>query len=90
MRFVNMRDAGAVDVLVNFATQATGVAPRSASGYISLAAGTTTTYTVSFATPGGVAVVGAIDTGALDAGAVYSVYLFGNSASAQIRLVRDR
>jgi hypothetical protein len=90
MRFVNMRDAGAVDVLVNFATQATGVAPRSASGYILLAAGTTTTYTVTFATPGGVAVVGSVDTGALDAGAVYTVYLFGTSTAAQARLVRDR
>ena len=74
----------------NFATQATGVVPRSPSAYISLASGTTTTYTVSFATPGGVAVVSAVDTGALDAGAVYSVYLFGNSATAQARLVRDR
>lgn len=88
MRFVNLRDAGSVDVLVNFAAQATAVAPRTASGYISLTAATS--YTVSFATPGGVSVIASVDTGDLEPGAVYTVYLFGTSTIAQARLVRDR
>jgi hypothetical protein len=91
MRFANMSaDAASVDVLVNFAAQASSIAARTASGYISLVAGTTSTYTVTFATPGGVSVITSIDTGALDVGAVYTVYLFGPSSSPQARLVRDR
>lgn len=91
MRFVNLRsDPSPVDVLVNFASQATGLAFKSASGYISLPAGTTTTYTVTFATAGGVSVVTSLDTGPLDVGAVYTAYLFGGAGGPQARLVRDR
>ena len=90
LRFANAFVAsGAVDVLVNFASQATNITFASASGYYPLAA-TLTGYSVTFATPGGVSVIASLDTGEIDAGGVYTVYLFGAGNAPQARLVRDR
>ena len=48
LRFANTRaDAAPVDALVNFASQAAGIAQNSASSYYTLAPGTT--YTITFA-----------------------------------------
>lgn len=89
VRFVNLRaDTVAVDVLLNFVSQATAIAPRTASAYYPLAAATT--YSVSFTTPGGVTVLATLDTGNLESAGVYSVYLFGNTAGTAAKLVRDR
>ena len=59
-----------------------------ASSYFSVTAGTN--YTISFTTPGGITVIGTLTNVQLDASNVYTAYLFGTSASAQVRLVRDR
>lgn len=89
VRFANVRaDAAAVDVLVNFASQMSSLVPGSASDYYLLAGNTE--YTVTFATPGGIAVVAALETGTIEAGAIYTAYLFGTGASPAARLVRDR
>jgi hypothetical protein len=77
-----------VDVLLNFATQSTNVAALSASPYYQTAAGTN--YTIGFTTPGGVTVITALTGVQLDAGSVYSAYLFGTQAAPQAKLVRDR
>ena len=89
LRFVNaFAGAGAVDVLVNFASQASGLAFAGASSYYQLAPGTT--YTITFSSPGAVSVIATLTSAELDAGGVYSAYLFGSPGTAQVRLVRDR
>jgi len=89
VRFVNaLSDGSAADVLLNFAGQASGLAPAGASAYYPVAAGTN--YTITFATPGGVTALATLSAVELDASNVYTAYLFGTSASAQARLVRDR
>ena len=89
VRFANaMVDSTTVDVLVNFASQASGIAYKSASAYYPLAA--STTYTLTFATPGGISVIATLTPVELDAGVVYTAYLMGNATSPQLRLVRDR
>jgi len=89
IRFVNaLADDATVDVLLNFAQQATAIPSIGASSYYQVAAGTN--YTISFTTPGGITVIASLQNVELDAGNVYSAYLFGTSSSAQVRLVRDR
>ncbi|HET7402041.1 MAG TPA: DUF4397 domain-containing protein [Usitatibacter sp.] len=88
LRFVNAVAGLNVDVLVNFASQATNIAPGTASPYFTIAAGTN--YTITFTTPGGVNVVATISGAELDSGFVYSAYLFGTPTSARAILVRDR
>jgi hypothetical protein len=77
-----------VDVLLNFAQQATGIPSIGASSYYQIAAGTN--YTISFTTPGGITVIASLTNVELDALNVYTAYLFGTSSNAQVRLVRDR
>ena len=90
LRFANaLVGSTTVDVLVNFASQTTGIAFAGASGYYPLAA-TTTGYNVVFATPGGVSVIASLDTGEVDANGVYSIYLFGTASAPQVKIVRDR
>jgi outer membrane murein-binding lipoprotein Lpp len=89
VRFVNaMVGSTTVDVLVNFASQATDLAYKSASSYYQLAAALN--YTVTFASPGGVSVITTLTPLEFDAGAVYTVYLVGTGAAPAARLVRDR
>ena len=89
LRFVNAyAGPGTVDVLVNFASQASGLVFAGASSYYQLTPGTT--YTITFSTPGAVSVIATLTPAELDAGAVYTAYLFGASGSGQVRLVRDR
>jgi hypothetical protein len=89
LRFANLRsDGGAVDVLVNFASSASAIAAPGVSAYSQVTGATN--YTITFTTPGGVSVVASLDTGTLDAGGVYTVYLFGTVGSPTVRLVRDR
>lgn len=89
VRFVNAGAAGSsVDVLVNFANETSGLAYGSASTYFQVTP--SLTYTITFATPGGVTVIATATPVELDAGAVYTAYLFGSGSSAQARLVRDR
>jgi hypothetical protein len=89
IRFVNaLADSATVDVLLNFAQQATSIPSIGASSYFQVAAGTN--YTISFTTPGGITVIASLTNVELDAGNVYTAYLFGTSGSAQVRLVRDR
>jgi len=89
IRFVNaLAGSGSVDALVNFASQATGIASRTASAYYTLAPAIG--YTLTFASPGGVTVLATLANVEIDAGAVYTAYLLGNPASPQARLVRDR
>jgi hypothetical protein len=89
IRFVNdLADGATVDVLLNFAQQASAVPSIGASSYFAVAAGTN--YTISYTTPGGITVIASLGNVELDAGNVYTAYLFGTSSSAQVRLVRDR
>jgi len=89
IRFANTQvgSAGA-DVLVNFATQVTGLAYKAASAYYTLPP--STTYTITFTTPGGVTVLATLSPVELDAGGIYTAYLMGTATSAQVKLVRDR
>jgi Domain of unknown function (DUF4397) len=89
IRFVNAQPgSAAVDVLLNFAAQTTGLPAGSASTYFQVTP--SLTYTITFATPGGVTVIATLSPVEIDAGAVYTGYLFGTGSSAQVRLVRDR
>lgn len=89
LRFANAL-AGSIgtDVLVNFATEVSGLAFETASSYYTFAP--STTYTITFDTPGGVAVLATLAPAELDAGGVYTAYLLGTASSPQVRLVRDR
>ena len=89
IRFVNA-GAGSVatDVLVNFAAQTTGLAYGTASTYFQVTP--SLTYTITFATPGGVSVIATATPVELDASAIYTAYLFGAGSTAQVRIVRDR
>ena len=89
VRFVNAAAGSSpVDVQVNFAGVAGGLAFGTASSYYSVAPGTT--YTLTFASNGGLTVLASLSNAELDAGGVYTVYLLGTSGAAQARLVRDR
>ena len=88
LRFVNAISNSNVDALVNFASQAQGIAPNSASSYYTVAANTN--YTITFTTPGGVNVIASLTAVELDAGNVYTAYVFGTTSNAQAKLVRDR
>ena len=88
IRFVNAISGSNVDALVNFASQAQGIAPNTASAYYTVAANTN--YTITFTTPGGVTVIASLTGVELAAGNVYSAYVFGTTSSAQAKLVRDR
>jgi len=89
IRFVNaLADGATVDVLLNFAQEATAIPSIGASSYFQTAAGTN--YTISFTTPGGITVIASLTNVELDALNVYTAYLFGTSSNAQVRLVRDR
>ena len=84
VRFVNTTST-AVDALINFASQATNIAPGTASSYYTVSAAND--YTLTFTTAGGVTVLTTLTPVELDALGVYSVYLFpGNTA----KVVRDR
>ena len=89
IRFVNAIATGeSVDVLLNFATQSTNIGGFSASPYLQTASGLN--YTIGFSTPGGVTVIAQLTGAQLDAGSVYSAFLFGTRAAPQVKLVRDR
>ena len=88
LRFVNGTSAGPVDGFVNFAAQASGVAPGTASTYSQLTP--STTYTITFATSGGVTTLATITPAELDASGIYTAYLVGSAGNYQARLVRDR
>ena len=75
-------------MLVNFASQTSGLAYKAASGYGQFLAGTS--YTITFATPGGISVIATLSPVEIDAGGVYTAYVYGQAGSAQARLVRDR
>jgi len=89
IRFTNaLVGSTTVDVLVNFASQAQGIPYKGASAYYSLAP--STTYTITFATPGGINVIATLTPVELDAGFVYTAILTGSGTNAQVRLMRER
>lgn len=88
IRFVNALAGSNTDALLNFASQAQGIAPNAASAYYTVAANTN--YTITFTTPGGVTVIASLSGVELDAGNVYSAYVFGTTSNAQAKLIRDR
>src|SRR5262249_12848886 len=92
IRFVNgLNGGGNVDVLVNFALQASAIPFAGQSSYYQLAPSTSTTgYTLTFTTAGGVTVIATLANVELDAGGVYTAYVLGTPSAAQIKLVRDR
>jgi len=92
IRFVNgLNGGGNVDVLVNFALQASGIPFAGQSSYYQLAPSTSTTgYTITFTTAGGVTVVATLTNVELDSGGVYTAYVLGTPSNAQVKLVRDR
>jgi hypothetical protein len=90
VRFINaLPSAPGADVLVNFASQASGLTYGSASTTYSqfIAA---LNYTIQFSTPGGVTVIATLSNVELDAGVVYTAVLTGPASAPQIKLVRDR
>jgi hypothetical protein len=93
VRFVNaLSSAATVDVLVNFASQASGLAYGTASAYSQFAANTASSagYTITFSTPGGVQVIASLADVELDPGVVYTAILLGPANTPQVKLVRDR
>jgi hypothetical protein len=89
VRFANvMAGSAAADVQVNFASLVGGLAFGTASAYYSVAPGTT--YTLTFASNGGLTVLATLSPAELDAGGVYTAYLLGAPGAGQVRLVRDR
>jgi hypothetical protein len=93
VRFVNaLSGTASVDVLVNFASQAAGLAYGGTSAYSQLAANTaaSTGYTITFSTPGGVSVIATLADVQLDSGVVYTAILLGPANAPQVKLVRDR
>lgn len=89
LRFVNaLSGTSSVDILVDFASRATGVGFGSASAYSQLTPGST--YTITFATPGGVTVIATLADAELLSGGVYTALLMGGAGGVQARLVRDR
>jgi hypothetical protein len=89
VRYLNLLvDGATVDVLFNAASQASGLAPFVVSSYFLTLPGTG--LTIAFTTPGGVTTIAAVVNAQIDAGGVYTAYLFGTSASPQALLVRDR
>lgn len=89
IRFVHaLAGTTSVDALINFATQAAGLPSQGASSYYPVVAGEG--YTLTFAGPGGVAVIASLADVEIISGAVYTAYLVGQTGSAQARLVRDR
>lgn len=89
LRFANvMVGSAGTDVLVNFAVQASGLAFPAASAYYSVAP--STTYTITFTSPGGVSVIATLSPVEIDAGGVYTAYLMGTTSAPQARFVRDR
>jgi plastocyanin len=89
VRFVNVSTGvGTVDALVDFASQAAGIAPGSVSAYVQV--GPATSYTVTFTTPGGVNAIASLNPVQLAASGVYSIYLFGSGDNAEIRVTRDQ
>jgi hypothetical protein len=77
-----------VDVQVNFASQASGLAFGAASSYYNVPP--SLTYTITFASPGGLSVLATATPIEIDNGGVYTAYLLGASGAPQIRVVRDR
>lgn len=89
VRFVNAQmGSTTVDALVNFAVQSSGIAYGTASGYNQISAATD--YTVSFTTAGGVTTIATLAPVQFDAGGIYTAYLFGTSATPQVKVARDR
>jgi hypothetical protein len=89
VRFANlMVGSASADALVNFASQAPGIAFGTASSYYQLAAALD--YTITFATPGGVSTIATLTPVEVDSGNVYTFYLLGTASAPQVKLVRDR
>ena len=89
VRYVNaLADGATVDVLFNSASQAAGLVPYVPSSYFLTPPGTN--LTIAFTTPGGVTTIAATTASEIDAGGVYTAYLFGTTAAPQALLVRDR
>jgi hypothetical protein len=89
VRFVNaLPGTATVDVLVNFAGQAAGIAYQGASSYQLLLSGTN--YTLTFTAPGGITTLATLSAVELEAGVIYTAWLFGPASAPQAKLVRDR
>ena len=89
VRFVNaLVGSGTVDALVDFATKASAIAYKAASPYVAITP--SLTYTVTFASAGGVTSLATLTPVEFDAGAVYTVYLFGTGTTAAAKVARDR
>ncbi|HSW84696.1 MAG TPA: DUF4397 domain-containing protein, partial [Usitatibacter sp.] len=84
LRFINaMSGSSAVDVQVNFAGELSGLAFGTASSYYNVAP--SLTYTITFASPGGLSVLATATPIEIDNGGVYTAYLMGASGAPQIR-----
>jgi hypothetical protein len=87
IRFVNVApNVGPVDVYVNFAPQASGVATNAASGYVALAENT---YAITFDVAGTTTLLLNLPAIALTSGRTYTLYLVGTSGALAGVLTRD-
>lgn len=87
LRFVNLNiDNASVDVLANFSKSISNLAYLGASTYQELDAGN---YTFAFNTSNANVVISTTDTLTLEAGKVYTLFLYGANGAADTRLVTD-
>lgn len=87
VRFVNMsQDAGAVDVLVNFAKTFSSIGFKGASTYAELDAGT---YTLGFNASNTSAGIASTAATLLETGKIYTVLLLGPVASVDTKIITD-
>ncbi len=87
VRFVNASLAAIpVDVLVNFVSETTNVAPNSASAYFELDA---STYAFTFTASGSSTALLSLPSQTLTAGLRYSIYIVGTAANPSYIVVQD-
>jgi len=87
VRFVNASLAGnSLDVLVNFVSETTNIAPNSASAYLELDA---STYSFTFTNTGTTTALLSLPSQALTAGLRYTIYIVGTAASPAYIVTQD-
>ena len=86
LRIVNVgSDGTAYDAYINYSKLLSGIAPATGSGYQEVDAAT---CAVGFS-PAGTTTQAAMLTAELDAGHVYTIYVYGRNGSAAAVLTRD-
>lgn len=89
LRVVNLLTDGTnIDAVIDATTQASNVAPRTASAYVSIAA--TIVAVLEVKTAGGAQTLATVSPAEFPADQVYTVYVAGTSVAPQVKIVVDR